>query len=150
MLQLGASAEYGNVQGAVFNIVTRQGGNVFHGDANFYLQTDGADRPEHDRCGRRRASRTTATRGGTRRVQASGPFIRDKFWFFGSLQYQRDWDSQPGVDPNTPAKNDTRRVFWKFNYNINAEPSADARLPRRLLLHPRRRDRVHGAEHRST
>jgi outer membrane receptor for ferrienterochelin and colicin len=27
VLQLGASAEYGNVQGAVFNIVTRQGGN---------------------------------------------------------------------------------------------------------------------------
>ena len=28
VLQLGASAEYGNVQGAVFNIVTRQGGNA--------------------------------------------------------------------------------------------------------------------------
>ena len=40
VLQLGASAEYGNVQGAVFNIVTRMGGNVFHGDANFYLQND--------------------------------------------------------------------------------------------------------------
>ncbi len=40
VLQLGASAEYGNVQGAVFNIVTRQGSNVFHGDANVYFQTD--------------------------------------------------------------------------------------------------------------
>src|SRR6185503_9612528 len=41
VLQLGASAEYGNVQGAVFNIVTRMGGNVFHSDGGFYLQTDG-------------------------------------------------------------------------------------------------------------
>src|SRR6185312_15952662 len=32
VLQLGASAEYGNVMGAVFNVVTRQGGNAFHGD----------------------------------------------------------------------------------------------------------------------
>ena len=55
-------------------------------------------------------------------IQATGPFIRDKFWFFGSLHYQRDWDSQPGVDPNTPALNDSRRVFWKFNYNITPEP----------------------------
>src|SRR5882762_3819381 len=40
VLQLGASAEYGNVQGAVFNIVTRQGGNVLHGDGNVYFQNE--------------------------------------------------------------------------------------------------------------
>src|SRR5438105_11964241 len=40
VLQLGASAEYGNLQGAVFNIVPRMGGNVFHADANFYFKND--------------------------------------------------------------------------------------------------------------
>ena len=84
---------------------------------NFYLQTDGM-------TGR---NTTDSVDGGwpyhrdryrDASVQATGPFIRDKFWFFGSLHYQRDWDSQPGVDPNTPALNDSRRVFWKFNYNI--------------------------------
>ena len=39
VLSLGAPAEYGNLQGAVFNVVTRQGSNEFHGDANFYYQT---------------------------------------------------------------------------------------------------------------
>ena len=34
VLSLGASAEYGNVQGAVFNVVTRQGCPDFHGDSN--------------------------------------------------------------------------------------------------------------------
>ena len=34
---LGASAEYGNVQGAVFNIVTRQGSNTLKGDGTFYF-----------------------------------------------------------------------------------------------------------------
>ena len=118
VLQLGASAEYGNVQGAVFNIVTRQGSNLFHGDANVYYQidsltgrntTDAADRgfPYH--------------RDKWRDIDASRRPVRScstSFWFFGSLQYQRDWDSQPGVNPDYPAKNDTRRVFWKFNYNI--------------------------------
>src|SRR5579862_1971619 len=41
VLGLGAPAEYGNLQGAVFNVVTRQGTNAFHGDANFYFQTQG-------------------------------------------------------------------------------------------------------------
>ena len=99
VLQLGASAEYGNVQGAVFNIVTRQGGNDFHGDANRLF-------PERrpDQAATRPASvdrgfpyHRDTWRDAT--IQASGPFMMDKFWFFGSLQYQRDYDSQPGVDP---------------------------------------------------
>ena len=36
----GAPADYGNLAGAVFNVVTRQGSNTFHGDTNFYFQTD--------------------------------------------------------------------------------------------------------------
>jgi hypothetical protein len=118
VLQLGASAEYGNVQGAVFNIVTRQGGNALHGDANFYYQNDAL-------TGRNTATSFDGGRPYHREAwrdatfQVSGPFLRDKFWFFGSVQYQRDWDSQPGADPAYPAKSDARRMFWKFNYNIN-------------------------------
>jgi hypothetical protein len=40
VVQLGASAQYGNVQGAVFNIVTRQGSNALHGDVSFYSQSN--------------------------------------------------------------------------------------------------------------
>ena len=125
VLQLGASAEYGNMQGAVFNIVTRMGSNQFHGDGNFYLQTDsmtGRNTPQSVDNGL--PYHRDRWRDGT--VQAQGPFMRDKFWFFGSLEYQRDWDSQPGVDPKFPALNDSRRVFWKFNYNIT---------PNHRLLH---------------
>ena len=117
VLQLGASAEYGNVQGAVFNIVTRMGSNQFHGDGGFYLQTDGmTGRNTPDSVDGGRPYHRDRYRDSS--IQATGPFMRDKFWFFGSLHYQRDWDSQPGVDPKTPALNDSRRVFWKFNYNI--------------------------------
>ena len=38
---IGASAEYGNVQGAVINVVTRQGSERFLYDASYYGQTAG-------------------------------------------------------------------------------------------------------------
>ena len=38
MQSIGASAEYGNVQGAVINVVTRQGGERFLFDASYYGQ----------------------------------------------------------------------------------------------------------------
>ena len=37
VLSLGAPAEYGNITGAVYNIVTRQGTNEFHGDLELLL-----------------------------------------------------------------------------------------------------------------
>jgi Carboxypeptidase regulatory-like domain/TonB-dependent Receptor Plug Domain len=118
VLQLGASAEYGNVQGAVFNIVTRQGGNVFHGDSAVYYQSAGlTSRNTTDAVDNGFPYHRDTWRDAT--VQVTGPFMPDKLWFFGSLEYQRDYDSQPGVNPQYPAKNDSRRVFWKFNYNIN-------------------------------
>ena len=117
VLQLGASAEYGNVQGAVFNIVTRMGGNALHGDANMYFQSDSlTGRNTTQAFDKGQPYHLADHRDAT--IQVSGPFIRDKFWFFGSLQYYRIYDSQPGVDPAFPAKSDARRVFWKFNYNI--------------------------------
>ena len=40
VVSLGASAEHGNSPGAVFNVVTRQGTNVFRGDAAYFGMFD--------------------------------------------------------------------------------------------------------------
>jgi Carboxypeptidase regulatory-like domain/TonB dependent receptor-like, beta-barrel/TonB-dependent Receptor Plug Domain len=126
VLQLGASAEYGNVIGAVFNVVTRQGGNQFHGDATYYGQSQsltgrnttaaqeclGVSNCPSDGLPYHRDQWRDST------VQLTGPFIKDKFWFFGSFEYQNDYDSQPGTDPAFPAKSTSRRVFYKLTYNI--------------------------------
>ena len=118
VLSLGASAEYGNVQGAVFNVVTRQGSNQFHGDGNFYFQhqnltgrntTDDQD----DGLPYNRDEFTDTT------WQLGGPIARDKFWFFGSFQYQKDAESQPGTPAEFPARSSARRIFGKLNYQIN-------------------------------
>jgi hypothetical protein len=118
VVQLGASAQYGNVQGAVLNIVTRAGSNVMHGDVNLYVQTDsmtGRNTPESVDNGRpyyRDKYQDVS-------AQVTGAFIPNKFWYFGSYQNLIDYDAQPGADPRFPALNDAKRVFWKFNYNIN-------------------------------
>ncbi len=118
VLSLGANAEYGNVAGAVFNIVTRQGSNTFHGDTNFYYQnsaltgrntTDAQDGGEPYNRDKFRDSTT----------QLGGPILKDKLWFFGSFQYQEDWESQPGTPSAFPATSNAKRYFWKLNYSLN-------------------------------
>ena len=46
-------------------------------------------------------------------MQLGGPVMKDKLWFFGSFQYQKDADSQPGTDPAFPARSSAKRYFWK-------------------------------------
>ncbi len=127
VLSLGASAEYGNVQGAVFNVVTRQGSNNFHGDGNFYFQhqnltgrntTDAQDDglPYH----RDKFVDTT--------WQLGGPVVRDKLWFFGSFQYQQDAESQPGTPPEFPARSSAKRIFAKGNWQINGNQKLQAQV----------------------
>jgi len=77
VLGIGAPAEFGNMLGAAFNVVTKTGGNDFSGTLNLYWQDEAInDDPEvedvHD---------YTLTLGG--------PFKKDKAWFFLSGQYFR-------------------------------------------------------------
>ncbi len=117
VLSLGAPAEYGNLQGAVFNVVTRQGSNTYHGDANFYWQTQGLT----DR-------NTTAEQDGgdpyhrdkyvDATFQLNGPVIKDKLWFFVSYQHQRDFQSVAGVPAEFPNRFEADRVFGKINWQL--------------------------------
>jgi hypothetical protein len=127
VLQLGASAEYGNVMGAVFNVVTRQGGNQFHGDATYYGQSQGLT-SRNTTVAQECLGVSNCPSGGLpyhrdqwrdTTAQITGPIVRDKFWFFGSFEFQNDYDSQPGTDPAFPAKSTSRRVFYKLNYNLS-------------------------------
>ncbi|MBM3782148.1 MAG: TonB-dependent receptor [Acidobacteria bacterium] len=123
VLSLGASAEYGNVAGAVFNIVTRQGSNQFHGDTNFYYQNSGLTgintNDKSFPASQTDKSPYNRARFGDSTTQLGGPILQDKLWFFGSFQYQEDWESQPGTPKEFPAKSNAKRYFWKLNYSIN-------------------------------
>ncbi len=118
VLSLGAPAEYGGLQGAVFNVVTRQGSNTFHGDANFYFQDQGlTSRNTTDKEDGGKPYNRDTYKDST--VQLSGPVIKDKLWFFGSYQYQRDYQSQPGTNKLFPAKFEADRIFFKANWQLS-------------------------------
>ena len=115
---VGASVEFGNVQGAVINVITRQGSERFAYDASYYGQPPsltaqpvrlpygtGATGYERDRY-----------RDFTSNL--GGPAIHNRLWFFGGYQYLRDYDSQPGTDPQTPKKYEQNKIFAKLTWNL--------------------------------
>ena len=114
MLSLGAPAEYGNLQGAVFNIVTKQGSNTWHGDLNYYNQSD-ADLAQHPASEECDADDDCLAAGATLpprqyhdfTAQLSGPIVKDKLWFFGSYQFQKDVFSPVGVPAEFPSRSRT-------------------------------------------
>jgi outer membrane receptor protein involved in Fe transport len=134
VLSLGAPAEYGNLSGAVYNIVTRQGTNEFHGDLNYFHQSDGLssdnttdlknpDGTFYDTCpsGEGRCPfQRNEYKDFT--AQLGGPIIKDKLWFFGSFQYQRDAFAEAGTDTARDLSQRSRRsdrYMGKINWQIN-------------------------------
>jgi hypothetical protein len=118
---VGASAEFGNIQGAVFNVVTRQGGNAFRFDTSYYWQGAGlTGQPVVVPV-----SGGTQPQSGYERARYNdfssnlgGPLVRDKVWFFAGYQYLRDSDSQPGTDPAFPRQYEQDKVLGKVTWQI--------------------------------
>jgi len=111
VLSLGAPAEYGNLMGAVYNIVTKQGTNQFHGDASYFFQSSGMTASNTkdvtfpndkfaDACADDPAVRCPWTRNKyfETSAQLGGPIVRDRLWFFGSYGHQKDAWTNFGVN----------------------------------------------------
>jgi hypothetical protein len=117
---VGVSAEYGNIQGTVFNVVTKQGSNRFLFDASYYAQTDGLTaqpvllpvKETQSDSGYQRASYRDLT------TNLGGPLRRDRVWFFGGYQYLRDYDSQPGTNPKYPRRYEQDKIFAKLTWRF--------------------------------
>lgn len=117
---VGASAEFGNMQGAVINVVTRQGGEQFLYDASYYGQAAGLTSQPVRRPLAGSASETGYQRGRYRDLTTNlgGPVLRDRLWFFAGYQYLRDYDSQPGTDPAFPRVYEQDKVFAKLTWRL--------------------------------
>ena len=102
---VGASAEFGSMQGAVINVITRQGSERFLYDGSYYGQPAGLTsqpvrRPVPGSGGLQSGYERDRYRDLT--TNLGGPAIRDRLWFFTGYQYLRDYDSQPGTEPAVP------------------------------------------------
>ena len=118
---VGASAEFGNMQGAVVNVVTRQGSDRFLYDASYYGQTAGLTSqpvqlaypgPGQPTSGYERVRYRDVT------TNLGGPVVRDRLWFFAGYQHLRDYDSQPGTDPAFPRTYEQDKIFAKLTWRL--------------------------------
>jgi hypothetical protein len=77
------SAEYGRNSGASINVVTRSGTNAFHGSAFEYLRNDKLDARNFF------APRRSKLRFNDFGWSLGGPIIKDKFFFFGGMEWKK-------------------------------------------------------------
>jgi carboxypeptidase family protein/TonB-dependent receptor-like protein len=117
---VGVSAEYGNIQGTVFNVITKQGSDRFQADAAYYGQTSGLTSKPVLLTVPRTSLQTAYHRNRYRdaTADAGGPVVRERLWFFSGYQYLRDYDSQPGTDPALPRRYEQNKIFAKLTWRL--------------------------------
>src|SRR5687767_6543346 len=82
------SAEFGQAQGAVINLITKGGGNQFHGTLFGFLRDDSLNSTDFflKRAGRPKAPLEYKNFGGN----FSGPIIKERVFFFWSEEWRRE------------------------------------------------------------
>lgn len=81
------SSEYGQTGGAVVNMVTRSGGNNYHGTGYYFLREDALNANDwfSNRAGRPLPAFRRDQYGGV----IGGPVIKNKTFFFGGYEYTK-------------------------------------------------------------
>ena len=114
-------AEYGKSTGGIFNVITKSGGNEFHGDLFAYGTTKGLVRSVKN------FPFTGSAFNGFSEVDAGGdiggPIIKDKLWFFGAFNPQRRKNFYLTQTFHTPAENQVTIPFYagKITWALNGK-----------------------------
>ncbi len=86
-LQSQFPAEYGRNSGSVINIITKSGSNQFHGTAFEFLRNDMLDARNYFN---RDPAAKSAFRNNQFGASLGGPILKDKTFFFGAYEGQRE------------------------------------------------------------
>lgn len=122
----GYAAEYGGSMGGVISVITRSGGNEFHGDLGAYYDSDflqGKPRSNLilDPADSTRALWTNYSVDKWNRVEPGlslgGYVIKDKVWFFGSFMPSYRNRERVGTFRAMPSMDGTKYDFQDIRYN---------------------------------
>jgi len=118
-------AEFGRSTGGVLNVITKSGGNEFHGDVFAYYDSASAQsNVKSSNLAVARETRTYVTQDYTRQdfgADIGGFLIKDKIWFFGAydrvnndsdLQITKDWTVFGGPAQDTIYTQKVKRDLW--------------------------------------
>lgn len=117
---LGAPAEYGGFTGVVFNSTTKSGSNELHGGVGAYYTKDTFTSSNGAPAG----VNPTQVKYLNTTVDAGGPFIKDKLWWYISGQYYNNVTNNGGPDRNETSP----RFFGKLSWQVNPNNNIDAWL----------------------
>lgn len=90
----GIPAEFAGGAGLISKVITKSGGNEFHGSINYYLQNSNLVAKNKHLAGNEFSTYDAA-------ITLGGPIIKDRIWFFGSFQKKNH--EEDVTDPNTQA-----------------------------------------------
>ncbi len=131
IIALGAPAEYGGFTGAVINIVTKSGGNQFHGDAQFLFRGRSwqSENVKADDPYWRLLGETPTTEYLSGSAHLGGPIVKDKLWFFGGFEYPKTTIKLESTGKNSP------RTLPKFFFKLTYQPSQSDRFQASFETH---------------
>ncbi len=113
-------AEYGRSTGGIFNVITKSGGNEFHGDAFGYFSTKGLVRKtnEFPFVGSAPNGFSEIDAG----IDVGGPIKKDKIWFFGAFNPQQRKNYFLTQQFHTPVNNKINTPFYsgKITWALNS------------------------------
>jgi len=118
---LGAPAEYGGFTGAVLNLVTKSGGNEFHGDLRAYYSGGGLN---SENAPEGAEGVETLDSDVDVSLSLGGPIIKDNLWYFVSGNWRQS-TLEPFYSAGAPSNDraqDERtwiRVLGKLTWQIN-------------------------------
>jgi hypothetical protein len=135
----GFEAQYGGAMGGVINVVTRSGGNDFHGHAGLYFMTDGTNAGPRPTLRLNPADQNIAeyfhnSRDGERMLNPSfslgGAILKDKLWFFSGYEPMLfRYDRDVTFLRNNQTANFVRNDRWDYLIGrIDAAPFSSLRL----------------------
>jgi len=111
--------EYGKSTGGIFNVITKSGGNEFHGDVFGYGTSKGLVREVKN------FPFTGSAFNGFSEVDVGGdiggPIVKDKLWFFGAFNPQKRKNYYLTQTFHAPVDNDVTIPFYagKITWAIN-------------------------------
>ncbi|HUQ32410.1 MAG TPA: carboxypeptidase regulatory-like domain-containing protein [Pyrinomonadaceae bacterium] len=111
------SAEYGQAQGAVINLVTKGGGNDFHGNLFEFLRHDSLNANDwfSNRAGIPRAPLSYHNYGGN----FNGPIVKNRAFFFWSEEWRRE---RRGTGPLTARVPTAQERIGDFSGSVHTGP----------------------------
>jgi outer membrane receptor protein involved in Fe transport len=128
----GMSAEFGSASGAVFNVITKSGGNQLTGQLNGYFRNE--DMQASNVTDELRAQ---GIREGTKLIRASdwggslgGPVLRDRLWYFAN--YQRIDEIRTAINFPSDILADQDAVFAKGTTQLSNRNRIDGFYQYRL------------------